>query len=220
MVTLPWWDCLISGKLNRFCYSSDSPLRFMLVLCIYSHFLSLHLYRVVCTDTVVSQEPDTSAINNLLYCGYKQARCNGTSVTEEYSAAWDFSTSSLTSLSMNSWCVGCGDLRGTSSGDVAAKKRHYWSSFKAVFTQNQKGYFTSDWLTYAGFVFSFSLLNELMCWTYRYNATGNGGSNNNNGPGTLYRLPGLINTGATAWWMSVVANLTSEWWWNNVICYS
>ena len=90
-------------------------LRFMLVLFMYVTFFPLHLDRVVCTDTVVSQEPDMSTINNLLYCGYRQARCNGSSVSEEYSAAWDFSTSSLTSLSMNSWCEGCRGLHDTSS---------------------------------------------------------------------------------------------------------
>ena len=37
---------------------------------------------VVCTDTQVSQQASAADINRLLYCGYEQARCNGSSIIQ------------------------------------------------------------------------------------------------------------------------------------------
>lgn len=41
------------------------------------------------TEQIFVDSPEE--INSMLYCGYKQSRCNGTSEINEYSNAWDFS---------------------------------------------------------------------------------------------------------------------------------
>lgn len=48
---------------------------------------------VVCADTAVQQMATVSDLNRQLYCGFRQARCNGSSVTAEYGGAWDFKDS-------------------------------------------------------------------------------------------------------------------------------
>ncbi|KAG1659570.1 hypothetical protein FOA52_011926 [Chlamydomonas sp. UWO 241] len=54
---------------------------------------------VVCTDTVVTTEVNVTALDNTLYCGYNQARCNGTSITSQFTGAWDFKDSTTSSFS-------------------------------------------------------------------------------------------------------------------------
>lgn len=48
---------------------------------------------VVCTDTAVQQVATVSDVNRQLYCGFRQSRCNGSSVIAEYGGAWDFKDS-------------------------------------------------------------------------------------------------------------------------------
>ncbi|GAX86267.1 hypothetical protein CEUSTIGMA_g13679.t1 [Chlamydomonas eustigma] len=108
-----------------------------------NYSISFGSISVLCTDTDVQVLQNASGINNLLYCGYEQSRCNGTSFIQEYSAAWDFGNSSASSLSLNAW--------------------------------------------------------------YNQTSTTAGGG----GPGTTFRLPGLLNLGVKAWWMESVSNASS-----------
>lgn len=54
--------------------------------------------QVVCTDTVVQPVLSVNDINQQLYCGFRQSRCNGSSVIQEYTGAWDFKDSSLSNF--------------------------------------------------------------------------------------------------------------------------
>jgi hypothetical protein len=51
--------------------------------------------RVNCTDVVLSQQSNSLALQTTLYCGYAQARCNGTTATNAYVAAFDWADSSI-----------------------------------------------------------------------------------------------------------------------------
>lgn len=46
--------------------------------------------RMNCTDVVMVREPDAAALQRALYCGYHQARCDGSSGTQQYAAAFDW----------------------------------------------------------------------------------------------------------------------------------
>jgi hypothetical protein len=39
--------------------------------------------RMNCTDVVMVREPDAAALQRSLYCGYYQARCNGSTATNQ-----------------------------------------------------------------------------------------------------------------------------------------
>jgi hypothetical protein len=52
--------------------------------------------RLNCTDVVLSQQPNSLALQTTLFCGYSQARCNGTTATNAYAAAFDWADSSVT----------------------------------------------------------------------------------------------------------------------------
>ncbi|KAF8065710.1 ABCA3 [Scenedesmus sp. PABB004] len=49
--------------------------------------------RMNCTDVVLTPAPDAAALQRTLYCGYYQARCNGTPGTNQYAAAFDWGAS-------------------------------------------------------------------------------------------------------------------------------
>jgi hypothetical protein len=46
--------------------------------------------KVNCTDVVMLKAADAEALQRTLYCGYFQARCNGTWNTNAYAAAFDW----------------------------------------------------------------------------------------------------------------------------------
>jgi hypothetical protein len=72
--------------------------------------------RVNCTDVVLSQQRDTLALQTALYCGYAQARCNGTTATNAYAAAFDWADSSVVTNSVGNKSRTNG--RGTSKGSM------------------------------------------------------------------------------------------------------
>ena len=125
--------------------STWMPLYILIHLDALTYPYSPNGLQVICTDTLVSQQASAAAINRNLYCGYSQARCNGSSIIQEYAAAWDFGASSLGSFSVNAW----------------------------------------------------------------YNGTGNS-NGGGQGPGTNYRLPGLVNMASKAWWMNFMGNITQS----------
>eukprot|EP00878_Enallax_costatus_P029362 GHUV01031828.1.p1 GENE.GHUV01031828.1~~GHUV01031828.1.p1 ORF type:complete len:358 (+),score=108.17 GHUV01031828.1:135-1076(+) len=49
-----------------------------------------------CTDVVTAYQPSKDDLQHTLYCGYYQARCNGTTSTNQYAAAFDWRDSSST----------------------------------------------------------------------------------------------------------------------------
>jgi hypothetical protein len=57
--------------------------------------------RVNCTDVVLSQQPNALALQTTLYCGYAQARCNGTTAANAYAAAFDWADSIVTDSVIN-----------------------------------------------------------------------------------------------------------------------
>jgi type IV secretory pathway TrbD component len=50
---------------------------------------------------VLSQQPNTLALQTALFCGYAQARCNGTTATNAYAAAFDWADSSVVTNSVS-----------------------------------------------------------------------------------------------------------------------
>mmetsp|Transcript_40231 Transcript_40231/g.119957 ORF Transcript_40231/g.119957 Transcript_40231/m.119957 type:complete len:1026 (-) Transcript_40231:846-3923(-) len=67
---------------------------------------------VTCTDTVIDTELSASDINTAVYCGYYQARCNGTQVLQQYTGAYDFYASSASGLSADVYYNGTFDGEG------------------------------------------------------------------------------------------------------------
>ncbi|PNH11475.1 ABC transporter A family member 12 [Tetrabaena socialis] len=54
-----------------------------------------------CTDVVMAPVATGGDIDTLLYCGFYQARCNGTPIASEYPPALEFSAASAASLSVS-----------------------------------------------------------------------------------------------------------------------
>jgi hypothetical protein len=95
----------------------------MLLVLLLLHFLLLNMpqsmmrpggIRVNCTDVVLSQQLNTLALQTALYCGYAQARCNGTTATNAYAAAFDWTDSSVVTNSVSNRSQA--DRRGTKQG--------------------------------------------------------------------------------------------------------
>ncbi|GFR42637.1 hypothetical protein Agub_g3573 [Astrephomene gubernaculifera] len=63
----------------------------------------------LCADVVLSQQPTETGVNDLLYCGYYQSRCNGTQVTAEYPAAFEFSDADVAELAVSVYYNGTDD---------------------------------------------------------------------------------------------------------------
>lgn len=55
---------------------------------------------VICVDSPTQYLPTWQAVQDAIYCGYRQARCNGTSVTDQYSAAWNFQDTNATNFNV------------------------------------------------------------------------------------------------------------------------
>jgi hypothetical protein len=51
-----------------------------------------------CTDMVLQQQADATELQRTLYCGYHQARCNGSSTTNQYAAGFDWRGSNVSSF--------------------------------------------------------------------------------------------------------------------------
>jgi len=49
-----------------------------------------------CTDVVMVDQPSAKDLQRTLYCGYYQARCNGTTSTNQYAAAFDWKDTNFT----------------------------------------------------------------------------------------------------------------------------
>ena len=62
--------------------------------------LSPEQVMVVCTDAAIKAVTSASEINALLRCGYWQARCNGTSATNQFNGAWDYRDTSQDKLNV------------------------------------------------------------------------------------------------------------------------
>lgn len=54
-----------------------------------------------CTDVVMQQQDSASDLQRTLYCGYYQARCNGTSAANQYAAAFDWRGSNATRFALD-----------------------------------------------------------------------------------------------------------------------
>lgn len=52
--------------------------------------------RMNCTDVVMASQQTREELQRTLYCGYYQARCNGTTTTNQYAAAVDWRDTSAT----------------------------------------------------------------------------------------------------------------------------
>ncbi|KAG2490617.1 hypothetical protein HYH03_011009 [Edaphochlamys debaryana] len=60
------------------------------------------LYKdTLCSDALLQPVPNGTVLNDLLYCGYTQARCNGTPITAEFPPALEFDTASTSAFSAN-----------------------------------------------------------------------------------------------------------------------
>lgn len=51
--------------------------------------------RLNCTDVVLQPQSDAQQLQRSLYCGYYQARCNGSSTTNQYAAGFDWRGSNV-----------------------------------------------------------------------------------------------------------------------------
>ncbi|GLC69187.1 hypothetical protein PLESTF_000800000 [Pleodorina starrii] len=56
---------------------------------------------VSCLNVVLDDEPSVAAVDNAVYCGFRQARCNGTSVTNQYPLAYEYTAADSDSLAVS-----------------------------------------------------------------------------------------------------------------------
>ncbi|EFJ52407.1 hypothetical protein VOLCADRAFT_79211 [Volvox carteri f. nagariensis] len=63
---------------------------------------------VSCLNVIVSDQPSVSAMDRTVYCGFWQAGCNGTSVTNEYPVSYEFYNATSTSVSFGLYYNGTG----------------------------------------------------------------------------------------------------------------
>jgi hypothetical protein len=52
-----------------------------------------------CTDVAMLQQSSAEELQRTLYCGYYQARCNGSSATNQYAAGFDWRGSNVSRFS-------------------------------------------------------------------------------------------------------------------------
>ncbi len=82
---------------------------------------ALNAVKVQCVDAPTSYLATTAAIEQKLYCGYYQARCNGVSETNQYTAALDFNGATASNMSVGIYyndtlAVGGGGRGGGAAG--------------------------------------------------------------------------------------------------------
>ncbi|GIL71728.1 hypothetical protein Vretimale_837 [Volvox reticuliferus] len=57
--------------------------------------------KVGCLNVLFSDEPDVDSMDKAVYCGFKQSRCNGTSVINEYPLSYEYYKTTSDSLSFS-----------------------------------------------------------------------------------------------------------------------
>ena len=67
------------------------------------NLVQLSNLRVTCASDNMTVVGTSSDVNRALYCGYRQARCNGLSSTNQSVSAWDFSNSNASVVNVNFW---------------------------------------------------------------------------------------------------------------------